>query len=243
MTNPTPPNQPSPLSLHGITKAFGENLVLRGASLSLPAGTSTALIGPSASGKSVLLKCAAGLHPIDQGRIDILGQADTGDWSDLRPRIGILFQRNALFDSMKVWENVAFPLRRHGMAKAAAWTEAIRLLALVGLDERAARGMPKDLSGGMQKRAALARAIAGSPDLLLLDDPTAGLDPVMAASVEQLVRYTMRANKATALIVTADVQNLADRFDQVAILDQGKIIWNGPAGDLPGDAHPLLKAA
>ena len=243
MTNPTPPNQPSPLSLHGITKAFGENLVLRGASLSLPAGTSTALIGPSASGKSVLLKCAAGLHPIDQGRIDVLGQADIGDWSDLRPRIGILFQRNALFDSMKVWENVAFPLRRHGMAKAAAWTEAIRLLALVGLDERAARGMPKDLSGGMQKRAALARAIAGSPDLLLLDDPTAGLDPVMAASVEQLVRYTMRANKATALIVTADVQNLADRFDQVAILDQGKIIWNGPAGDLPGDAHPLLKAA
>lgn len=243
MTNPTPPNQPSPLSLHGITKAFGENLVLRGSSLSLPAGTSTALIGPSASGKSVLLKCAAGLHSIDQGRIDVLGQADIGDWSDLRPRIGILFQRNALFDSMKVWENVAFPLRRHGMAKAAAWTEAIRLLALVGLDERAARGMPKDLSGGMQKRAALARAIAGSPDLLLLDDPTAGLDPVMAASVEQLVRYTMRANKATALIVTADVQNLADRFDQVAILDQGKIIWNGPACDLPGDAHPLLKAA
>ena len=241
--NPSLHNQPSALTLHGITKAFGDNAVLRDVSLRLPAGTSTALIGASASGKSVLLKCAAGLHPIDQGRIDALDQTDIDDWSDLRPRIGILFQRNALFDSMKVWENVAFPLRRHGMAKIAAKTEAIHLLATVGLDERAALGQPKDLSGGMQKRAALARAIAGSPDLLLLDDPTAGLDPVMAASVEQLVRYTMHANQVTALIVTADVHCVAERFDRVAILDQGQIIWSGPAADLPDDAHPLLVAA
>ena len=235
-------NSPA-LVLEHAAKAFGQNAVLRGLSLTLPAGTSTALVGPSASGKSVLLKCAAGLHTLDAGRIDVLGQANISDWSDLRPRIGILFQRNALFDGMKVWENVAFPLRRHGMAKEPAKSEAIRLLALVGLNERAALGMPKDLSGGMQKRAALARAIAGSPDLMLLDDPTAGLDPVMAASVEQLMRYTMDANNATALIVTADVHNLAERFDRVAILDRGHIIWNGPACDLPGDAHPLLQSA
>ncbi len=243
MSNASPYQSPPALSLDGIAKAFGANAVLRGLSLALPPGTSTALIGPSASGKSVLLKCAAGLLAIDEGRIDVLGETGIDDWSDLRPRIGILFQRNALFDSMRVWENVAFPLRRYGMAKAAARTEALRLLALVGLDERAALGEPKDLSGGMQKRAALARAIAGSPDLLLLDDPTAGLDPVMAASVEQLVRYTMHANNATALIITANVQNLAERFDRVAILDRGRIVWSGPAGDMPADAHSLLAAA
>ena len=240
---PNPKNRPPALALNGVSKAFGDNTVLRGVSVSLPEGSSTAMIGPSASGKSVLLKCAAGLHGIDSGHIDVLGQTDVDDWTDLRPRIGILFQRNALFDSMKVWENVAFPLRRHGMAKAAAKVEASRLLALVGLDERAAHGQPKDLSGGMQKRVALARAIAGSPDLLLLDDPTAGLDPVMAASVEQLVRYTMHANQATALIVTADVKNLGERFDRVAILDRGSIVWNGPAVELQHDAHPLLTAA
>lgn len=231
------------LQLDGIEKAFDDNAVLRGISLTLPEGTSTALIGRSASGKSVLLKCAAGLLPIDRGRIDVLGSANVSDWSDLRARVGILFQRNALFDGMRVWENVAFPLRRHGMAKAPAKEEAIHLLSLVGLDERAALSFPKDLSGGMQKRAALARAIAGSPDLMLLDDPTAGLDPVMAASVEQLIRHLILRENATALIVTADVHNLAGRFDRVAVLDRGQITWNGPAADLPADAHPLLQAA
>jgi phospholipid/cholesterol/gamma-HCH transport system ATP-binding protein len=231
------------LRLDGIEKAFADNPVLRGVSLALPEGTSTALIGRSASGKSVLLKCAAGLLPIDRGRIDVLGTADVDDWSLLRARVGILFQRNALFDSMLVWENVAFPLRRQGMAKATAKAEAIHLLSLVDLDERAALGFPKDLSGGMQKRAALARAIAGSPDLMLLDDPTAGLDPVMAASVEQLIRHLIRRENATALIVTADVHNLPGRFDRVAVLDRGEITWNGPATDLPASAHPLLQAA
>ena len=231
------------LRLDGVEKSFGDNHVLRGVTLTLPQGTATALIGRSASGKSVLLKCAAGLLPIDRGRIDALGQADVDDWTALRPRIGILFQRNALFDGMRVWENVAFPLRRHGMAKPAAKAEAIVLLSLVGLDERAALGFPKDLSGGMQKRAALARAIAGSPDLMLLDAPTAGLDPVMAASVEQLIRHLIRRESATGLIVTADVQRLAERFDRVAVLDGGRIAWSGPAADLPADAHPLLQAA
>ncbi len=231
------------LRLDGIVKSFGDNAVLRGVSLALPQGTSTALIGPSASGKSVLLKCAAGLLALDEGRVDALDETDVADWSDLRPRIGILFQRNALFDGMKVWENVAFPLRRRGAAKAAAKTEAIRLLAMVGLEERAALGVPKDLSGGMQKRAALARAIVGSPDLLLLDDPTAGLDPVLAASVEQLIRLVMRRQDATALIVTADVRRLGERFDRVAILDRGRIAWHGPADEVPADAHPLLEAA
>lgn len=229
--------------LNGVFKTFGDNAVLRGVSLTLPEGTSTALIGRSASGKSVLLKCAAGLYQIDEGSIDVLGQKDVSNWSALRQRIGILFQRNALFDGMRVWENVAFPLRRHGMAKASAKAEAIRLLAMVGLDERAALGLPKDLSGGMQKRAALARAIAGDPDLMLLDDPTAGLDPVLAASVEQLIRHMITRHNTTALIVTADVHRLAERFDRVAVLDAGQIIWSGPAIELPMDAHPLLAAA
>jgi phospholipid/cholesterol/gamma-HCH transport system ATP-binding protein len=231
------------LVVDGLVKSFGAKRVLNGASLALPVATTTGLIGPSASGKSVLMKCAAGLLTIDDGRIGLFGHREVGNWSDLRSRIGILFQRNALFDGMRVWENVAFALRRRGASKDISKAEAKRLLALVGLDERAALGWPKDLSGGMQKRAAFARAIAGEPELLLLDDPTAGLDPVLAASVEQLIRHIVQKERSTALIVTADVHNLKERFDYVAILDNGVVQWAGSSRDVPSDAHPLLAAA
>jgi phospholipid/cholesterol/gamma-HCH transport system ATP-binding protein len=231
------------LSIRGIAKSFGDNHVLRDVNLALPEGSTTALIGPSASGKSVLLKCAAGLLRLDAGQIDVLGQQDVHDWQALRPRIGVLFQRNALFDSMRVWQNVAFPLMRRGTVAKAARAEAFELLEQVGLAARAGEGWPKDLSGGMQKRAALARALAGSPDLLLLDDPTAGLDPVLASSVEQLIRYSVNRHNATALIITAEVHRLAERFDHVAVLDQGHVIWSGPADKLDDSVHPLLQAA
>ena len=144
---------------------------------------------------------------------------------------------------MNVWQNVAFPLQRRGMALAPAREEALRLLGLVGLDERAGNSPPNALSGGMRKRAALARAVAGSPDLLLLDDPTAGLDPVLASSMEQLIRHLVKTEHAAALIVTADVQDLGERFDCVALLDEGRILWQGPAGEAKPDLHPLLAAA
>jgi phospholipid/cholesterol/gamma-HCH transport system ATP-binding protein len=211
--------------------------------LSVPDQQLTALIGPSGGGKSVLLKCAAGLLRTDAGSISILGRTDVTDWDPLRPNIGVLFQRNALFDSMTVWQNVAFALVRRGQKPQVARSEAFRLLALVGLDERTGNLTPNALSGGMRKRAALARAIAGAPKLLLLDDPTAGLDPVLAASMEQLVRYLVREHGATALIVTADVQNLGDRFDNVAILDDGRIVWQNRGSHATPDAHPLLFAA
>ena len=228
--------------MRGVSKAFGSKSVLRDLWLSLPKGTSTALIGESASGKSVLLKTAAGLLHTDQGEIDVLDQTAVSDWEEARARIGILFQRNALFDGMRVWENVAFPLRRKGMKSPRAKDTAVQILSSVGLNDRAAESFPAALSGGMQKRAALARAIAGDPDLLLLDDPTAGLDPVMSASVEQLIRHLIRRHQATGLIVTSNLQNLSDRFDRVAILDSGGISWIGDAGDLPMDAHPLLQS-
>ena len=231
------------ISLRRVEKAFGENRVLCGIDLDIEDGTTTALIGQSGGGKSVLLKCAAGLLRTDAGSISILGNNDVDDWEQLRANIGMLFQRNALFDSMNVWQNVAFALQRRGMAVADAQAEAFRLLAMVGLDQRAGNAAPGALSGGMRKRAALARAIAGSPKLLLLDDPTAGLDPVLAASMEQLIRHLVRQQGATALVVTADVHNLHERFDSVALLDDGQIVWHGASDQVSAVDHALLAAA
>ena len=231
------------ISLRRVEKAFGENRVLCGIDLDIEDGTTTALIGQSGGGKSVLLKCAAGLLRTDAGSISILGNNDVDDWEQLRANIGMLFQRNALFDSMNVWQNVAFALQRRGMALAEAQAEAFRLLAMVGLDQRAGNAAPGGLSGGMRKRAALARAIAGSPKLLLLDDPTAGLDPVLAASMEQLIRHLVRQQGATALVVTADVHNLHERFDSVALLDDGQIVWHGASDQVSAVDHALLAAA
>jgi phospholipid/cholesterol/gamma-HCH transport system ATP-binding protein len=231
------------ISLRRVEKAFGENRVLCGIDLDIEDGTTTALIGQSGGGKSVLLKCAAGLLRTDAGSISILGNNDVDDWEQLRANIGMLFQRNALFDSMNVWQNVAFALQRRGMALAEAQAEAFRLLAMVGLDQRAGNAAPGALSGGMRKRAALARAIAGSPKLLLLDDPTAGLDPVLAASMEQLIRHLVRQQGATALVVTADVHNLHERFDSVALLDDGQIVWHGASDQVSAVDHALLAAA
>ena len=231
------------LTLHGLHKSFGTNHVLKAVDLTVPTGATTALVGPSGGGKTVLLKCAAGLLRPDSGRVDALGETDVRRWSPLRPRIGVLFQRNALFDSMSVWQNVAFPLGRRGTPAKQARAEAFHLLAQVGLDQRAGEAPPVALSGGMRKRAALARALAGNPDLLLLDDPTAGLDPVLAASMEQLIRHLVRSRGATALIVTADVQDLGERFDHVAILDRGRIVWHGAGKDAAPQCHPLLAAA
>ena len=175
--------------------------------------------------------------------MDVLGETDVRHWRDLRPRIGVLFQQNALFDGMSVWQNVAFPLRRQGTLAGPAREKAFHLLSLVGLDARAGEAAPSALSGGMRKRAALARAVAGDPDLLLLDDPTAGLDPVLAASMEQLIRHLVRREGASALIVTADVHDLGARFDHAAILDAGRIVWQGRAADASAERHPLMAAA
>lgn len=230
------------LTFHGVEKAFGANKVLRGVDLTVPEGSTTALVGPSGSGKTVLLKCAAGLLRTEAGQVDVLGETDVRRWNGLRPRIGVLFQRNALFDSMSIWQNVAFPMRRQGMAAKTAREEAFRLLALVGLDRRAGEAPPSALSGGMRKRAALARAMAGEPELLLLDDPTAGLDPVLAASMEQLIRHLVRRRGVTALVITADVHDLGERFDRVAILDSGRVAWQGDASGALPERHPLLAA-
>ena len=236
-------NMSPALQLDRIHVAFGSQTVLRDINLDLPAGSVTALIGPSASGKSVLLKCAGGLVPYQRGALTVLGQNAADGWHDLRPRIGVLFQQNALFDSMTVAANIAFPLIRHGMEQPAAMDRAQELLGQVGLPADAGARPPSALSGGMQKRVAFARAIAASPELLLLDDPTAGLDPVMAASIEQLIRHIADTQNATVLLVTADPANLAVRADRVVILDDGQVCWSGDASALPPDAHPLLDAA
>ena len=231
------------LTLRNVRKSFGAQIVLQDVNLSVPEGRMNALIGPSGGGKSVLLKCAAGPLRKDSGSIGILGTDDVSDWRPIRSNIGMLFQRNALFDSMNVWQNVAFALVRRGQTPSAARQEAQKLLAMVGLDQRAGNSAPSALSGGMRKRAALARAIAGAPKLLLLDDPTAGLDPVLAASMEQLIRHLVRQGGATALTVTADVHDLGERFDNVAILDEGRIVWQDNSAKANPDVHPLLMAA
>ena len=181
----------SRLQIENVSKNFADVTALRDVSLSLDAGRSLALIGPTAAGKSVLLKILAGLYGPDAGRIAVDGETVgvTDERApELNKRIGMLFQQNALFDSLPVWENIAFRLIADGMPRAEARAEAEALLPRVGLPAANADLFPADLSGGMQKRVGLARAIAADPEIIFFDEPTTGLDPIMAGVINDLIR-------------------------------------------------------
>lgn len=232
------------ISIRGLRKAFGPKPVLDGVDLDVAAGESLVVIGGSGTGKSVLLKSILGLLAPDEGSIRLDGAETVGlggaARDRMRARFGMLFQGGALFDSLPVWRNVTFALTAGGATSGAAMRDkAIATLARVGLGSDIADLRPAELSGGMQKRVALARAIAAEPEILFFDEPTTGLDPIMADLINALIRDQVTAMGATALTITHDMASARKIADRVAMLHKGAIIWHGPVGRLDdsGNAH------
>ena len=225
------------IRIRGLYKRFGSKLVLDGIDLDVAPSTSMVVIGGSGSGKSVLLKCILGLIEPDGGVIEIdgqnLGTLPARERELTRARIGMLFQNGALFDSMPVWENVAFGLlARHKATRAEARNRANGFLEQVGLAASVGDLSPAELSGGMQKRVALARAIAAQPDILFFDEPTTGLDPIMGAVIDGLIVDCVKRLGSTAIAITHDMASARRIGDQAAMLLKGRIIWRGPAAEL-----------
>jgi phospholipid/cholesterol/gamma-HCH transport system ATP-binding protein len=222
------------IKVRGLKKAFGPKQVLNGVDLDVPRGQSLVIIGGSGTGKSVLIKCILGLIEPDSGSIEIDGQEVVGMPSaqreDIMRKFGMLFQGSALFDSLPVWENVAFGLiAGRGMDRRSAKDVALRKLAAVGLGPEVGELVPAELSGGMQKRVALARAIAAEPEIIFFDEPTTGLDPIMAQVINELIVKCVRSLGATALSITHDMHSLRAIADYAAMIYEGRIIWEGDA--------------
>ena len=226
----------------GLHKAFGPKQVLRGVSFEVPKGQSLVVIGGSGTGKSVLLKCLLGLERADRGTVDLAGLTNPTPHA-VAPHVGMLFQGAALFDSLPVWQNVAFRLMRGTgrMGRVEAKALAVEKLARVGLGPEVAELFPAELSGGMQKRVGLARAIAGDPPILFFDEPTAGLDPIMSAVINALIRGIVTELGATALTITHDMRTVRDVADRVAMLHEGVFHWQGPAAEAFGSDDPVLR--
>ena len=225
------------LELKGVKKSFAGNPVLNGVDLVVPEGKSMVIIGGSGTGKSVTLKCVLGLLQPDEGSILINGKETTNlkpkDRDGLMQQFGMLFQGAALFDSLKVWENVAFGLiQGRNMNRAEAREIAVQKIVAVGLEERVADLYPAELSGGMQKRVGLARAVAASPDIIFFDEPTTGLDPIMADVINKLIVEQVKEIGATALSITHDMGSVRTIADYVAMIHEGKIIWTGTVDEL-----------
>ncbi len=233
------------IRIRGLRKAFGAKQVLDGIDLDVAAGTSMVVIGGSGSGKSVLLKCILGLVEADAGSIEIDGQDLTRlgrrARAALRAQIGMLFQNGALFDSLPVWENVAFGLlAQGGTSRAAARGRAAEMLAQVGLDPSVGDLSPAELSGGMQKRVGLARAIAGGGRILFFDEPTTGLDPIMGAIIDGLISDCVRRLGSTAIAITHDMASAVRIGDQAAMLFGGRLVWQGEASHLLESGNTLV---
>ncbi len=236
------------IRIRGLCKSFGSKRVLDGIDLDVEAGTSMVVIGGSGSGKSVLLRCILGLIEPDAGRIEIDGvdviERSRAEQDAIRARIGMLFQAGALFDSLSVWENVAFGLlagrgaRR--MSRDAARVRAGEVLAQVGLDPSVGDLAPAELSGGMQKRVGLARAIAATPEILFFDEPTTGLDPIMGAVIDGLIVDCVKRLGSTAIAITHDMASATRIGDRAAMLYQGRLVWQGAAGELLDSGNPLV---
>lgn len=233
------------IEIEGIKKYFGTNKVLDGVTLSVAKGESLVVIGGSGTGKSVLLKCILGLLTADSGSCKIDGEEIIGMRGDARMemmrKFGVLFQAGALFDSLSVWENITFAVRRHKhLSPAQAKALAVEKLAAVGLTADVANLLPAELSGGMQKRVALARAICANPDILFLDEPTTGLDPITADVINELIIDCTRKLGLTVLSITHDMSSAIKIANHVAMLYEGKIIWKGPAKDIYNSNNPYV---
>lgn len=238
-------SQPGHIELSGVTKSFGPKTVLDGVTLSVPKGHSLVVIGGSGTGKSVMLKCILGLIQPDGGSIRIGGEETARlkgkDRDRLMTRFGMLFQGGALFDSIPVWENVAFGLIQgpQKMARKPARDIAMMKLGQVGLGPEIGELKPAELSGGMQKRVALARAIAADPEIIFFDEPTTGLDPIMADVINDLIVDCVKRLGATTISITHDMASARKIADDIAMIYKGRILWQGPAKkiDKSGNAH------
>jgi phospholipid/cholesterol/gamma-HCH transport system ATP-binding protein len=229
-----------------VHKSFGTKHVLTGIDLEIPARQSLVVIGGSGTGKSVLLKCILGLMEPEQGSIQIDGAETTGLNEKQRQKIaakfGMLFQGGALFDSLPIWENVAFRLiYADGVSREKARELAITSMRKVNLSSKNADLRPSELSGGMQKRVGLARAIVTKPEILFFDEPTTGLDPITADVINHLIREQVIDLGATAVSITHDMASARHIADQIAMIYQGKIIWQGPASDIDHSGNPYVE--
>jgi len=231
------------IELTNIHKRFGANKVLQGTSLVVPKGTSLVIIGGSGTGKSITLKCILGLVKPDSGKIKIDGRdISRGDRDAFLARFGMLFQGAALFDSIPVWQNVAFRLLRGTLKRPfeEAREIAVEKLRRVGLTPDVADKFPAELSGGMQKRVGLARAIAAEPEIIFFDEPTTGLDPIMAGVINELIREIVVEMGATAMTITHDMTSVRAIADTVAMLHDGVIKWTGPVAEMDNSGDPYL---
>jgi phospholipid/cholesterol/gamma-HCH transport system ATP-binding protein len=233
------------IRIRGLRKAFGPKQVLDGVDLDVARGTSMVVIGGSGTGKSVLLKCIIGLIEPDEGRIEIDGQdiLSLGRHAreEARGEIGMLFQNGALFDSMTVRDNIAFgPVAKRQASRAAANQKADSVLGQVGLAPSVGDLSPSELSGGMQKRVALARAIASEPAIMFFDEPTTGLDPIMGAVIDGLIVDCVKRLGSTAVAITHDMASTRRIGDRAAMLHKGRIIWEGPATQIFESGNPIV---
>ena len=234
------------IKIRGLSKRFGKKQVLNGVDLDLCKGESLVVIGGSGTGKSVLIKCIQGLLIPDEGSIEIDGVEIVGENKDvienMHSKMGMLFQGGALFDSLSVWENVAFDLiQNRGMSRKEAKIVAIKVLRQVGLGSDIADLYPSELSGGMQKRVGLARAVITKPEIIFFDEPTTGLDPIMADDINDMIIESAKDLGATTLTITHDMVSARKIADKIAMLYQGKIIWYGTVKELDKTDNPYVK--
>ncbi|WP_372623274.1 ABC transporter ATP-binding protein [Falsiroseomonas sp.] len=233
------------IRLRGLAKSFGPKLVLDGVDLDIRAGHSMVILGGSGSGKSVTLKCILGLITPDSGLIEVdgrdLSKLNRREREAVNDRIGMLFQNGALFDSLPVWENVCFKLlAQNRITRRAARDKAAEVLAQVGLAASVGDLSPSELSGGMQKRVGLARAIAAEPDIIFFDEPTTGLDPIMGAVIDGLIVDVVKRLGATAVSITHDMASARRIGDDAAMIHKGKIVWTGAARTLGATGNAMV---
>jgi phospholipid/cholesterol/gamma-HCH transport system ATP-binding protein len=234
------------IHIKNITKSFGEHRVLDALDLKIPKGKITVIIGRSGEGKSVLIKHLLGLIRPDGGEVWVEGQnildLDEFALNDFRKKFGLLFQNAALFDSMNVYDNMAFPLREHSGKNEKQIQDRIHdLINLVGLKETVLAKFPSELSGGMRKRVGLARAIALNPEILLYDEPTTGLDPIMTDVIDHLILDTQEKLGVTSVVISHDIQATLAIADKIAMLHEGKILLEGSPEVFKNSRHPTIK--
>jgi phospholipid/cholesterol/gamma-HCH transport system ATP-binding protein len=233
------------IRLSGVSKSFGSNTVLRGLDLAVAEGTTLAVIGRSGTGKSVLLKCVARLLRVDDGNVRVgdveVVTADEPAIRAMRSRMGYVFQFAALFDSMRIGDNIEAPLRREGVPPAEARQRSDEVLELVGLAGTRDQ-FPSELSGGMRKRAGIARAVVSRPDYLLYDEPTTGLDPVTTAVIDDLMLRLKHDMGATGIVVTHDIRSACNVADRVALLHEGRIHFEGTPDELQSSEDRLVRS-